>query len=117
MNVLVVEDNVDIGDAVSAHAVAEGHRVDWCLCLKDAGRRLRLKKYDLVLLDLRLPDGNGLSLLRDIRREDDKTPIIIMTAQDQFSDRLAGMKGGADDFLVKPFDLDELSARMRLVKQ
>ncbi|CCM78061.1 response regulator transcription factor [Rhizobium mesoamericanum] len=117
MNVLVVEDNVDIGDAVSAHVVADGHRVDWCLCLKDAARRLMLKKYDLVLLDLRLPDGNGLSLLRDIRREDDKTPIIIMTALDQYSDRLAGMKGGADDFLVKPFDLDELSARMRLVKQ
>ena len=117
MNVLVVEDNFDIGDAVSAHVVADGHRVDWCMNLKDAARRLISKKYDLVLLDLRLPDGNGLSLLQDIRREDDKTQIIIMTAQDQYSDRLAGMKGGADDFLVKPFDLDELSARMKKIRR
>ncbi|MBD9447373.1 response regulator [Rhizobium sp. 42MFCr.1] len=117
MNVLVVEDNINIGDAISAHVVADGHRVDWCVNLKDAACRLTSKKYDLVLLDLRLPDGNGLSLLRDIRRGDDKTPVIIMTAQDQYSDRLAGIEGGADDFLVKPFDLDELSVRMRLVKQ
>lgn len=117
MNVLVVEDNINIGDAISAHVVADGHRVDWCLSLKDASGRLIAQKYDLVLLDLRLPDGNGLSLLREIRRGDDKTPVIIMTAQDQYSDRLAGLKGGADDFLVKPFDLDELSARMKLIKQ
>ena len=117
MNVLVVEDNIDIGDAVSSHIVADGHCVDWCVNLKDAACRLTSKKYDLVLVDLGLPDGNGLSLLRAIRREGDKTPVIIMTAQDQYSDRLAGMKGGADDFLVKPFDLDELSSRMRRVKQ
>jgi len=85
--------------------------------LKEATRRLVTKKYDLVLLDLRLPDGNGLSLLRDIRGRDDKVPVIIMTAQDQYSDRLVGMKGGANDFLVKPFNLDELSARMRQIKQ
>ena len=117
MNVLVVEDNIDIGDAVSAHVVADGHRVEWCMNLKEATRRLVSKKYDLVLLDLRLPDGNGLSLLRDIRGRDDKVPVIIMTAQDQYSDRLVGMKGGANDFLVKPFNLDELSARMRQITQ
>jgi DNA-binding response OmpR family regulator len=117
VNVLVVEDSVEIGDAVSAHVVADGHRVDWCVNMNDAASWLVSKSYDLVLLDLRLPDGNGLSLLRDLRKEDGKTPVIIMTAQDQYSDRLAGMKGGADDFLVKPFDLDELTARMRLINQ
>jgi DNA-binding response OmpR family regulator len=117
VNVLVVEDNVDIGDAVSSHIVADGHLVDWCVNLKDAACRLTSKKYDLVLLDLWLPDGNGLSLLRAIRREGDKIPVIIMTAQDQYSDRLAGIEGGADDFLVKPFDLDELSARMKKIRR
>jgi two-component system OmpR family response regulator len=85
--------------------------------LKEATRNLVSKKYDLVLLDLRLPDGNGLSLLRDIRGGADEVPVIIMTALDQYSDRLAGMNGGANDFLVKPFDLDELSARMRQIEQ
>ncbi|MBB3543291.1 MULTISPECIES: response regulator [unclassified Rhizobium] len=116
MNVLVVEDNVEIGDAVSAHMVGEGHTVDWCRNLKVASRRLVSANYDLVLLDLRLPDGNGLSLLSDIRAANNTVRVIIMTAQDQYSDRLAGIKGGADDFLVKPFDLRELSARMKLIR-
>ncbi|RDJ04209.1 response regulator [Rhizobium grahamii] len=116
MNVLVVEDNIDIGDAVSAHVAADGHNVDWCVNLTEATRKLGTEKYDLVLLDLRLPDGSGLSLLRDIRGEGETVPVIIMTAQDQYSDRLAGLRGGATDFLVKPFDLNELSSRMRLFK-
>ncbi|MBB3397378.1 response regulator [Rhizobium sp. BK068] len=117
MNVLVVEDNVEIGDAVSAHVEADGHHVDWCVNLTDASRKLVSEKYDLVLLDLRLPDGSGLSLLRDIRGGGERVPVIIMTAQDQYSDRLAGMRGGATDFLVKPFDLNELSSRIRHIRQ
>jgi len=117
VNVLVVEDNIDIGEAVSTHVVADGHRVDWSVNLKDATRKLVSKKYDLVLLDLRLPDGNGLSLLQNIRDGDNQVPVIIMTAQDQISDRWNGMRGGANDFLVKPFGLDELSARIRRIQQ
>ncbi len=117
VKVLVVEDNIDIGDAVSAHVVAAGHDVDWCMNLKDAGRKLVSTSYDLVLLDLRLPDGSGLSLLRSIRSRDNDVPVIIMTAQDQISDRIAGMNEGANDFLVKPFTLHELSTRMRQLQQ
>lgn len=116
MNVLVIEDNFHIGDAVSAHVVASGHCVDWCVNIEEATCRLIARNYDLVLLDLRLPDGNGLSLLREMRQGSNKTPVIIITAQDQYSDRLAGMNGGADDFLVKPFGLGELSSRMKLIK-
>ncbi|EPE96659.1 response regulator [Rhizobium grahamii] len=117
MNVLVVEDTVEIGDAVTAHMLDEGHSVDWCRNLKEAFGWLGGTNYDLVLLDLRLPDGNGLSLLRDIRAANNSVSVIIMTAQDQFSDRLAGIKGGADDFLIKPFSLSELSARMKLIRR
>ncbi len=115
MNVLLVEDNVDIGDAIAAHVIADGHRVDWCMNLREAARKLMSKTYDLVLLDLRLPDGNGLTLLEDIRSGDGELPVIIMTAQDQQSDRLEGMVRGTNDFLVKPFDLAELSNRIRLI--
>lgn len=116
MNVLLVEDNVDIGDAIAAHVIADGNRVDWCMNLRDAFRKLLSKKYDLILLDLRLPDGNGLTLLEDIRSGNDDVPVIIMTAQDQQSDRLEGVVRGTNDFLVKPFDLAELSNRMRLIR-
>jgi len=73
--------------------------------------------YGLILLDMRLPDGDGITLLQSLRNRDDSTPVIILTAHDQVSDRIAGLNAGADDYLVKPFDLNELSARMLAVSR
>ncbi|WP_407819025.1 response regulator, partial [Staphylococcus aureus] len=70
-----------------------------------------------ILLDMRLPDGEGITLLQSLRKRDDATPVIILTAHDQVSDRIAGLNAGADDYLVKPFDLNELSARMLAVSR
>ena len=78
---------------------------------------MRAVDYGLVLLDLHLPDGRGLDLLRQLRKAEDKTPVIILTARDQIRDRIEGLNAGADDYLVKPFDLDELVARILAVQR
>ena len=115
MRVLLVEDDAILGDAVKAHVASLGHAVDWVMTLEDASVSLRAVSYSLVLLDLRLPDGSGLTLLRDMRGREDATPVIILTAHDQISDRIEGLNCGADDYLVKPFNLGELTARMGAV--
>ena len=91
---------------------ADGHSVDWMTRLDQAGDAMAGAAYDLVLLDLMLPDGRGLPFLKTLRGRGDVTPVIILTALDQVSDRIDGLNAGADDYLVKPFDLAELSARI-----
>jgi two-component system OmpR family response regulator len=115
VRVLLVEDDETIGEAVRDHAAAAGNAVDWATSLASAGDLLAVGDYALVLLDLNLPDGNGLALLRRLRREGKAMPVIVITARDQISDRIAGLNDGADDYLVKPFDLGKLSARMNAV--
>jgi DNA-binding response OmpR family regulator len=115
MNVLLVEDNAVLGDAVCGHVCAHGHSVEWCLTLADATRAADSGDYGLVLLDLRLPDGNGLSLLRRLRARSNNVPIIILTAHDQVSDQMEGFNCGATDYLVKPFGLPDLDCRIRAV--
>jgi len=115
MRVLLVEDDRILGAAVRDHIVAEGHSVDWVQRLDDASEHVKLAVYDLVLLDLMLPDGRGITFLRNRRASGDVTPVVIMTAMDQISDRIEGLNAGADDYLVKPFDLSELSARLNAV--
>jgi len=117
MRVLLIEDETFLGQAVQEHVTAAGHAVDWVKRLDDADAALRAVDYGLVLLDLHLPDGFGLDLLKDLRRRGDDRPIIILTARDQISDRIAGLNAGADDYLTKPFDLDELSARVAAVSR
>ena len=109
MRVLLVEDDEDIGDAVRDHVAADGHAVDWVRSLGDARRHVRAVDYDQVLLDLSLPDGDGLGLISASHR----FGVLVLTARDRLSDRVGGLDAGADDYLVKPFDLDELTARMR----
>ncbi len=111
MRILLVEDDTAIGGAVRDHAIAEGHAVDWARDLAVAREFAGVASYGLVLLDLNLPDGGGLAYLRAMRGRKDTTPVIILTARDQISDRIDGLNTGADDYLVKPFDLGELSAR------
>ncbi len=115
MRVLLIEDEPFLGQAVQEQVAADGHAVDWVTRLDEAEAALRAVDYGLVLLDLHLPDGRGLDLLKTLRRAGDPRPVIILTARDQISDRIEGLNAGADDYLVKPFDLNELSARVMAV--
>ena len=117
MRLLLVEDDSMIGAAAQEGLRREGHTVDW---VRD-GREAEVavagvgSEYDVVLLDLGLPRRDGLSILRAWRAKGIRVPVVIITARDAVSDRVAGLDAGADDYLVKPFDLDELSARVRAV--
>jgi two-component system OmpR family response regulator len=115
MRMLLVEDDVALGGAVRDQAVADGHSVDWAKGIGEAEEATVAAPYELVLLDLMLPDGRGLDFLKRRRTAGDATPVIVLTARDQISDRIAALDAGADDYLVKPFDLFELSARIRAV--
>ena len=112
MRILIVEDDQVLGAAVRDQIAADGQSVDWVTRLDAAGDAMRGAAYDLVLLDLMLPDGQGIAFLKALRARGDVTPVIILTALDQISDRIGGLNAGADDYLVKPFDLAELSARI-----
>ncbi|WFU07907.1 response regulator [Rhizobium sp. CB3090] len=113
MRILLVEDNATIGNAVQDHLLAEGWAVDWSMNLRTAMTAVAGEAYDVVLLDLRLPDGSGLELLRYMGPKVSSMPVIIMSAYDQLSDQMAGMSIGAVDYLIKPFGLSELTARIR----
>ena len=115
MRILLIEDDRVIATAVREQAEGEGHSVDWAARLDAASDGLATTNFDLILLDLMLPDGRGLPFLRQLRARGSRTPVIIMTALDQVSDRIEGLNAGADDYLVKPFDLSELSARIGAV--
>ena len=117
MRILLVEDDAMLGAAVQRALARSGHAVDW---VRDGGAAevaLAGEPYDAVLLDLGLPDKSGLEVLRDLRRRGRDVPVVILTAQDAVPDRVAGLDAGADDYLVKPFDLDELAARIRAVQR
>jgi two-component system OmpR family response regulator len=115
MRILLIEDDQVLGDAVREHVASLGYGVDWMKRLDDARDALATTAYELVLLDLSLPDGRGLDLLRELRRKGSVVPLIVLTAQDQIAARIEGLNSGADDYLVKPFDLSELSARVAAV--
>lgn len=112
MRILLIEDDTVLGAAVRDQIAADGQSVDWVMRLDSAGDTMRGTAYDLILLDLMLPDGRGIGFLKTLRKHGDVTPVIILTALDQISDRIEGLNAGADDYLVKPFDLAELSARI-----
>jgi DNA-binding response OmpR family regulator len=113
MRLLLVEDNRTLGELLAAGLAREGFAVDWRETLEEAAEARSLAPYDAILLDLGLPDGDGLELVRRVRRERDPTPILVLTARGELGDRVAGLDLGADDYLVKPFDVAELAARCR----
>ena len=134
MRLLLVEDDRMIGDTLRTALRLDGHAVDWVRDVSAARAALATERFDLVLLDLGLPLGgavggaagvsavhsnrhDGLTVLRELRARQDRTPVIVLTARDGPGDRVNGLDAGADDYLVKPFDLDELSARMRAVQR
>jgi len=115
MRVLLVEDDAILGEAVRDHVAAQGHAVDWARSLSGADDHLATTAYGLILLDLQLPDGRGITWLKRLRAGGSDMAVIIATARDQLSDRIEGLNSGADDYLIKPFDLDELAARLSAV--
>lgn len=117
MRILLVEDDRMIGSAVQRGLTIDGYSIDWVETAADAELALETTGYDAILLDLGLPDKSGLEILAELRKKGNQATVIILTARDAVSDRISGLDGGADDYLVKPFDLDELSARMRAVQR
>lgn len=115
MRILLVEDDDMLGNAVRDHLVAHRHAVDWMTRIARAADARATTPYDIILLDLNLPDGGGLEFLQGLRKSGDRVPVIILTAMDQLTARISGLNAGADDYLVKPFDLDELIARVAAV--
>jgi two-component system, OmpR family, response regulator QseB len=113
MNVLLVEDDMDLGNGLRIALHDQGMQVVWVRRLEDAARAVDAGNCDLVLLDLGLPDGDGMSLLQRLRSGGRRLPVLILTARDGLGDRLLGLDGGADDYLVKPFALAELLSRVR----
>jgi two-component system, OmpR family, response regulator QseB len=111
--VLLVEDDAMIGASLQKGLAREHYTVDWVRDAPAAEAALDLAPYAAVLLDLGLPRGDGLTLLARMRAQRDATPVLVITARDSLSDRVRGLDGGADDYLVKPFEFEELSARLR----
>lgn len=113
--VLLVEDDPMIGQAVKEALLETGAQVEWAASGWKATGFLSQKQFDMVLLDLGLPGKDGMSVLGELRQKDTQTPVIILTARDGLDDRLAGLDAGADDYILKPFHMPELLARMRAV--
>ena len=116
MRILLVEDEAVLGKAVSVH-LRKFHAVDWVQTADAATEAFFTVSYDMVLLDLNLPDGHGIDILTSLRQNAPPVSVIIITARDQIRDRIEGLNGGADDYVVKPFDLDELNARIHSVQR
>ena len=113
MRLLLVEDDAMIGETVLQVLRGEHYAVDWVRDGNMADEALRSEQYDLVLLDLGLPRRDGLEVLRALRARRNTTPVLVATARDAVGDRIAGLDAGADDYVVKPYDTDELLARIR----
>ncbi len=115
MRLLLVEDDRMIGESLRGALRGSGYAVDWVRDGRAAEATLASERFDLVLLDLGLPQRDGMEVLASLRARGDATPVIVLTARDALASRVQGLDAGADDYLVKPFELDELLARMRAV--
>lgn len=113
MRLLLAEDDRLLGDGIRAGLVAEGYAVDWVTDGLEAEIALKVENYDLLVLDIGLPKKTGLEVLKIIRALGNDIPTLILTARDTVQDRVLGLDCGADDYLIKPFDLDEMLARLR----
>ncbi|OHV13927.1 response regulator transcription factor [Kushneria phosphatilytica] len=113
MRILLVEDERGLGEGIRTGLKNEGYTVDWLEDGDSALKALQNEEFDLLVLDLGLPRLDGMTVLRQIRRNDAELPVLILTARDATEDRIRGLDAGADDYLPKPFDLNELKARIR----
>ena len=113
MRFLIVEDDVVLRDMLTRSLSEAGHRVDAAATCAEAESFWTLQPYDAVVLDLNLPDGSGLTALKNARRRGDATPVLVLTARNRTDERIAGLDAGADDYVGKPFELSEVEARLR----
>ncbi len=113
MRILLVEDDLQLGDGLTVGLRQSGFAVDWVRDGQSADLALRTEEFDLLVLDLGLPRLSGMDVLRRLRERGQSLPVLILTARDGTGDKVAGLDAGADDYLVKPVDLDELAARIR----
>jgi two-component system response regulator QseB len=113
MRLLLVEDDEDLGEGIRVALKPEGYTVDWVRDGAGGLRALSQESFDIAVLDLGLPGMDGLDVLRHLRRAAIAVPVLVLTARDATGDRIAGLDAGADDYLVKPFEVDELKARLR----
>lgn len=113
MQLLLIEDDEMLGEGIRDALTAADYRVEWLTDGDQAARALREHHHDMIVLDLGLPGTDGMDLLRGLRRRADGVPVLVLTARDSVEDRIRGLDAGADDYLVKPFDVDELKARVR----
>jgi two-component system response regulator QseB len=117
MRILLVEDDEPLGQGIRTGLAQYGYVVDWLKDGASALRFLRAETFDIIVLDINLPKLSGLAVLQELRGNNIKTPVLILTARDSIEDRVKGLDSGADDYLTKPFDLDELSARVRALQR
>ncbi|MEB3417663.1 response regulator, partial [Salipiger manganoxidans] len=115
MRMLLVEDNDELAETILDRLRSEGHSVDREANGDEANDLLRFSSFDIVLLDINLPGRSGYEVLRSMRSRGDATPVIVLTARSEIDDRVVGLDAGADDYMVKPFDFRELSARCRVL--
>ncbi|WP_341841569.1 response regulator transcription factor [Chitinophaga caseinilytica] len=115
MKVLLIEDNVELASSISAFLAREGYICEVSYNIRDAQDKLISFQYDCVLLDIMLPDGNGLEILRFMRQERLQSSILILSAKNSLDDKIIGLEEGADDYLTKPFHMPELNARLRAI--
>jgi two-component system response regulator QseB len=113
MRILLVEDDTALGDGIRTALKPEGYTVDWVQDGSSALHALTHESFELAILDLGLPRMDGLQVLKHLRAAANPVPVLVLTARDSTSDRIAGLDAGADDYLIKPFDVDELKARLR----
>lgn len=117
MRVLLVEDDELLGSALKSGLKQEGYTIDWLKDGQSGENALKDNEFDLVVLDIGLPRKSGLEVLKSVRNEGNNIPVLILTARDSVKDRVEGLDSGADDYLVKPFDLEELCARLRVLQR
>jgi len=117
MRLILVEDTPDVAEAIVASFTRRGEAIDHAATVEEARDSLAVQDYDVVILDINLPDGSGTDLLRGLRKAGNATPVLMLTARCEVEDRVAALDGGADDYLVKPFDLRELEARVRALSR
>jgi len=113
MNLLIIEDDTELRSALQTLLTQRGYRVEAVARAREGITALLATEYDLAIVDLALPDGDGLALIRALRRERRGVPVLVITARDAVDDRVAGLDAGADDYLIKPFEMQELEARAR----
>ncbi len=113
MKLLIVEDEISLSDSMATFLKMDGHICEQALDFKTALEKIKLYKYDCALVDINLPDGSGLDIIRQLKTANSPTGIIIISARDTVDDRIKGLEIGADDYLVKPFDMAELNARIK----